>query len=186
MNGIILSIDVGEKHLGYTTVDLETMEFDSGIYEVLEKRGPNVVLGRVSSLYNFIEEISKKRIYAAVIERQVVGNEIAMEIMYSLVSLIYPHTSRITIFDPKRKFTAINQEYVTKNKQHKKLSIANMRKILATHKYPSFEHLSTILESQAKKDDIADSFNQLLIHMNDLKIECMNIDEIKQCVLEFP
>lgn len=182
MSGIVLSIDVGEKHLGYTTLDLATMEFDSGIYEVLEKRGPNVVIGRVSSLYKFIDELSKKNIVAAVIERQVVGNEIAMELMYSLVSLIIPHTSRICIFDPKRKFTSINQEYITKNKQHKRLSISNMRAILATNKYPSFVHLSSILEGQTKKDDIADSFNQLLIYLNDLKIECMTIEEIKSAI----
>ena len=144
MKGVVLSIDVGEKHLGYTTVDLETMEFDSGIYEVIEKRKTNVVLERVASLNQFINDIASKGIYAAVIERQVSGNEIAMELMYALVSLIYPYTQRICIFDPKRKFTSINQEYVSARKQHKKLSIANMNAILATNKFPSFDHLASV------------------------------------------
>lgn len=183
MKGRILSIDVGEKHLGYTTLDLETMEFNSGIYTVLEKRGNNVVLNRVSSLYKFIEDICVHGLYAAVIERQVSGNEIAMNMMYSLVSLIIPYTDKICIFDPKRKFTAINQQYISAGKKHKKLSIENMRKILATKKYTSFNKLSQILESETKKDDIADSFNQLLVYLNDIKIECISIEEIKSIVL---
>ena len=183
MKGRILSIDIGEKHLGYTTLDLETMEFNSGIYTVLEKRGSNIVLERVSSLHKFINEVAVNGLYAAVIERQVVGNEIAMELMYSLVSLIMPYTNRICIFDPKRKFTTINQPYITTGKKHKKLSIENMRKIIATNKFPSFAKLSSILESEPKKDDIADSFNQLLIYLIDLKIDCFSIDEIKSLVL---
>ena len=181
MKGLVLSIDVGEKHLGFTTVDLETMEFNSGVYQVLEKRGPNVVLGRVASLYQFVESFPNE-IYAAVIERQVVGNEIAMEIMYALVGLLYGHTPRICIFDPKRKFTTFNQEYRTTNKAHKKLSIANMKTILATHRFPSFVKLESILADQSKKDDIADSFNQLIVYLIDMKIECFSIDEVKKLI----
>lgn len=173
----VLSIDVGEKNLGWTvaripekytgTTEIKDIEFTSGIYDLeISKTHSNVVLARVASLHNFIfHYLPITNFHRVIIERQVMRNQVAMELMYSLVSMLYPLTSNIVIFDPKLKFTTIGQQYETKNKQHKKQSIENMRKMLATNISPSFEKLSVILDETKKKDDIADSFNQLIIQL---------------------
>jgi hypothetical protein len=95
-----------------------------------------------------------------VIERQTQNNTVAMELMYALTSLALFFTDNIIIFDPKLKFTAINEEYNTKNLQHKKKSVSMASSFLAD--YPQALEIFNRLE---KKDDVSDALNQGLIQL---------------------
>ena len=171
----ILSIDIGEKNLGWTTaytkneittLDIKDLEFDSGVFDYKKKRGLEVVKSRVSSLTEFFRRFDLRNLKLAIIERQVPGNHVACELMYAVTAILYQYTENIIIFDPKLKFSHIGQIYDTKNKKHKKQSILNMNRMLATSLSSSFGKLKSILDAAEKKDDIADSFNQLIIELS--------------------
>jgi len=171
----ILSIDIGEKNLGWTiaytkneitTLDIKDLEFDSGVFDYKMKRGLEVVKSRVSSLTEFFRRFDLRNLKLAIIERQVPGNHVACELMYAVTAILYQYTENVVIFDPKLKFSHIGQIYDTKNKKHKKQSILNMNRMLATSLSPSFSKLKSILDAAEKKDDIADSFNQLIIELS--------------------
>lgn len=171
----ILSIDIGEKNLGWTiaytkneitTLDIKDLEFDSGVFDYKMKRGLEVVKSRVSSLTEFFRRFDLRNLKLAIIERQVPGNHVACELMYAVTAILYQYTENIIIFDPKLKFSHIGQIYDTKNKKHKKQSILNMNRMLATSLSSSFSKLKSILDAAEKKDDIADSFNQLIIELS--------------------
>ena len=171
----ILSIDIGEKNLGWTiaytkneitTLDIKDLEFDSGVFDYKMKRGLEVVKSRVSSLTEFFRRFDLRNLKLAIIERQVPGNHVACELMYAVTAILYQYTENIVIFDPKLKFSHIGQIYDTKNKKHKKQSILNMNRMLATGLSSSFSKLKSILDAAEKKDDIADSFNQLIIELS--------------------
>ena len=171
----ILSIDIGEKNLGWTiaytkneitTLDIKDLEFDSGVFDYKMKRGLEVVKSRVSSLTEFFRRFDLRNLKLAIIERQVPGNHVACELMYAVTAILYQYTENVVIFDPKLKFSHIGQIYDTKNKKHKKQSILNMNRMLATSLSSSFSKLKTILDAAEKKDDIADSFNQLIIELS--------------------
>lgn len=174
MLSAVISIDIGEKNLGYTIATAQSFDversiadvnFVSNVYNLETKpsRG-DIVVQRVNALGNFVEKITKDLIVELVIiERQVPSNPIAMELMYSICSFFALKTQNVIIFDPKLKFNKIQQVYNTKNKAHKKLSIENMRKILDAFENESFGNLARVLDDLHKRDDVADSFNQLLI-----------------------
>ena len=174
-----VSIDVGEKNLGWTVayapaqndIELSKLMFRSGVYDFKPARKVDVVTHRVKSIIEFFDKlIGKTEVYGAVIERQVNLNQAAMQMMYSIATVLHMHTDNVSIFDPKRKFIAIGQQYDTKNKKHKKQSIANMRKMITyldKNKNKCAEGLATVLFSASKGDDIADSFNQLIIQLQD-------------------
>ena len=100
-------------------------------------------------------------IKTVIIERQINVNTMAMELMYALVSAIYPYTDNIIIFDPKLKFTTLSLKYDTKNKQHKKLSINIINNYL--NKYYS-QHVNKFM-GYTKRDDISDAILMLLIYI---------------------
>ena len=77
--------------------------------------------------------------------------------------MFWPFTKNVVIFDPKLKFEAIGQTYNTKNKAHKKQSILNMRTLMDLFDNDSFPELKKSLDDKKKQDDVADSFNQLMI-----------------------
>lgn len=183
----VISIDIGEKNLGWTyallaqstantalaqskrdfrALELKDIEFEAGVYDYKMKRGVEVVKSRVSSLTEFFKRFDLSILKLAIIERQVPGNHVACELMYAVTAILYQYTDNIVIFDPKLKFTHIGQTYDTKNKKHKKQSILNMNRMLATNESASFARLKSTLDAAAKKDDIADSFNQLIIELN--------------------
>lgn len=182
---IILSIDIGEKNLGYTIAEIKSLPFKledakivSGVFDYKNK-GKNVVLSRVSSLHQFFHEHIHDEVKFAIIERQVTMNKVAMELMYAVTAIIYNYTTDIVIFDPKMKFTHIGQQYDTKNKNHKKQSIKNMRVVLSHVEKPE---LLTVLDAAEKKDDIADSFNQFIVCCDDRKY--LDIEDIRDLYRE--
>lgn len=190
---IIISIDVGEKNLGYTVAQATTFDnltklskikFNSGVYNLNIKHGKNsIIISRVDALSKFIDFIIKSfgdDVYGLIIEKQVSKNYSAMEMMYSIIGLIYQYTKNIFIFDPKLKFNAIDQIYSTVNKSHKKLSISNMEKLLKSNLSESFSDLNKLLISSKKKDDIADSFNQLIIYLSMNNLINLSIENIKK------
>lgn len=186
---IIISIDIGRKNLGYTiasAVDfnkakINDVKFISGVYDLNEKPSKGeIVLQRILALKIFFEITIKDDVFCAIIERQVPSNLIAMELMYSVVSFISKYTNNIYIFDPKLKFNTIGQTYNTRNKEHKKQSINNMYKFISSVKNPCFNELETLLKDAKKRDDIADSFNQLIIYACMNEYIDLDISELKK------
>ena len=177
---LIVSIDIGEKNLGYTLAKVSSIPFKledaiitSGVFDYKSK-GKNVVIARVSSLHEFFRSVIDDEVKFAIVERQVGMNKVAMELMYAVTAILYNYTTDITMFDPKMKFTHIGQQYDTRNKNHKKQSIANMRTVLTHIDMPD---LLATLDKAEKKDDIADSFNQFIIYCDDNGY--LDIDDIR-------
>lgn len=180
-----ISIDIGEKNLGWTFAsfrdgasDIKDFHFMSGVFDYKTTRGRDMILNRVASLTDFFKTFNLQNLELAVVERQVPTNHVACELMYAVVAILYQHTSNVIIFDPKLKFSHIGQTYDTKNKKHKKQSIENMRRMLLTNESESFTSLLDVLSAAEKKDDIADSFNQLIIEMSILGIIKRDLREI--------
>ena len=124
----------------------------------------NVVESRCIAINTFFEDIAKQySIVRIIIEKQVPNNTIAMELMYSIYTkaLQYCEHKDVIIFDPKLKFSSINEPYDTKNKKHKKQSIMYAGNLIK-NSYPS---MLEQFNSHPKKDDIADAFNMLIIDM---------------------
>ena len=180
---LIISIDIGEKNLGWTTArfdkstdkkfDLKCITFNSGVYDFKQRNVKNsLVITRILALQEFFEKIitDEDELFGAVIERQVgMRNEVAMQLMYSVATILLRLTRNIIIFDPKRKFLEIGQQYCTKNKAHKKQSIENMKSFINSGILgnDNKKTLNMCLDISKKKDDIADSFNQLIIQIID-------------------
>lgn len=181
----ILSVDIGEKNLGWTFAKLRfveisgnryinfpTSEFISGVYDLEVDHRFSIVLSRINGINKFLQNLVRDmkitKFDKFIVERQVMRNNIAMELMYGILGVMTRYIDDckdIVIFDPKLKFTEIGQQYDTKNKNHKKQSIMNMNKFISTELSPSFITISEIVKHEKKKDDIADSFNQLIIQL---------------------
>lgn len=185
-----LSIDIGERNLGWTVCaiadSLEMSRFWSGRYDLTtHKKQTNVVLERVTAVHTFIDDIMSGKLIGqlipslkfVIIERQVPANEPAMCLMYAVASALYRYTNDIVIFDPKLKFSYVNQTYVTKNKAHKKQSVDNMRRICQHYRWNELEHE---LDDASKRDDIADSFNMMIVTLSSRGL--ITIDELKAIV----
>ncbi len=157
-----LSIDIGIRHLGYSILTNEGLIFDIFDIEDTYNRDPklkklnSIPVQRAYVLDQFLTDIIEKySIERIIVERQVQTNIVAMEIMYSIISLCITKIplDALIIYDPKKKFTDLHLKYSTKNKEHKKLSINVCREKLA-QLYPS---LLPSFDKHKKKDDIADS-----------------------------
>ena len=192
---LIISIDIGEKNLGWSTarfeyegstserIDIKDITFESGVYDFKSRRGDSIVMKRIFALQEWCGKVIRDddELEAAIVERQVgMRNEVAMQLMYAVASMLAMKTSNIVIFDPKRKFTVIGQQYCTKNKQHKKQSIINMKRMLSSRMNAGFEQLELAMGMAKKQDDIADSFNQLIVQMVVWDKLVQNLDDIKQ------
>ena len=92
-----------------------------GIFNITEhSHSSNVVESRCKAIDDFFEFIVKRyQLVRVVIEKQVPTNTIAMCLMYAIYTkaLQYCDVDNIVVFDPKVKFTSINEEYNTKNKE---------------------------------------------------------------------
>lgn len=157
-----LSIDIGIRHLGYSILTNDGLMFDIFDMEATIKKDPkikklnSVPVQRAYVLNHFLTEIIEKHsIERIIVERQVQTNTVAMEVMYSIISLCITKIplDALIIYDPKKKFTDLHLQYSTKNKAHKKLSINVCREKLE-RLYPS---LVDSFDAHSKKDDIADS-----------------------------
>ena len=186
----ILSIDIGYKNLGYTIFKIDrskpiTLRNIVPYFDVFNmtaytaKLKLNTVESRCIAVHAFFEDIAKKyNITRIIIEKQVPSNTIAMELMYSIYTkaLQYCEHKEIIIFDPKLKFSSINEEYDTKNKKHKRQSILYAGNAIKSM-YPD---LLQQFNNHSKKDDIADSFNMLLVNMIDRKELDIDFDQLRK------
>lgn len=157
-----LSIDIGIRHLGYSILTTEGLIFD--IFDIEDtykkdsrlKKINSVPVQRAYVLNEFLTRIiNEYSIEKIIVERQVQTNTMAMEIMYCIISLCITKIplENLIIYDPKKKFTDLHLKYTTKNKAHKKLSIAVCSETLE-RLYPA---LVESFNKHKKKDDIADS-----------------------------
>ena len=91
----MLSIDVGRKNLGYAFMKDEVLSY--GIYTLDDKTQKT----RIQSLNSFLSSFEFDTL---IVERQVVSNVIAMQLMSAI--LMYCEIKNITsiIFNPKNKF----------------------------------------------------------------------------------
>ena len=157
-----LSIDIGIRHLGYSILTSDGLVFD--IFDIEEAYTKHPLLKKINSvpvqrsyvLNQFLTDIIERyKIECIIVERQVQTNIMAMEIMYSIISLCITKIplEALIIYDPKKKFTDLHLKYSTKNKEHKKLAIEVCRRYLI-ELYPS---LLDQFDGHKKKDDISDS-----------------------------
>jgi hypothetical protein len=111
-------------------------------------------------------------------ERQVKKNYACYSLVYAIITICKFYGLPYYQFSPLWKFTSIRQEYNTKGKAHKQLSVDNCAKFL--YKYCDKAYVRFI--GYKKKDDIADSINQGVIYgllWNKYKV---TLDEYKECV----
>ena len=202
MSEIIISIDIGERNLGWTVVEikqgasLNEFKFSCGVYDI--KSSPNYrkyspVLSRISIISEFVDSLIESsrssggepnnnakpeiKLRAAIIEEQVRAATINRCLMYCVATALRKHTDNIILFKPYEKFTRIKQQIDTSNKKHKQLSIENMKKIT---KHYNLVNVETELEKYKKKDDIADSFNQLIIQLIKWNLVDITFDELNE------
>ena len=125
-------------------------------------KSKDVVTYRCTRIKEFFDKILSeyKVLKYVVIERQVPRNTVAMNLMYGINAYAQIYTDNIFIFDPKMKFTKLGVSYNTQNKAHKILSIDMAKKIMNS----IFPNYSKEIDTYEKQDDIADSFNQGMIH----------------------
>ena len=125
-------------------------------------KSKDVVTYRCTRIKEFFDKILSeyKVLKYVVIERQVPRNTVAMNLMYGINAYAQIYTDNIFIFDPKMKFTKLGVSYNKQNKAHKILSIDMAKKIMNS----IFPNYSKEIDTYEKQDDIADSFNQGMVH----------------------
>lgn len=178
----ILSIDIGVKNLGFAIFSYDNnqrlsqlkiedldLTFDVFNIEAFIKRQlkkdiyDNKVANRCVAVMHFFTTIAKQfNITKVVVERQVPTNTKAMELMYAVVMHSLQYTKDIVVFDPKCKFTYINEPYRTKSKEHKKQSVRWAGNVLGEWFGADFVQR---FSKHDKKDDIADAINQCIVHL---------------------
>ena len=173
----LLSIDIGMKNMSFAFIsiadgkiaDIQFEMFDLDEYGV-KKKSIGIAMQRCTAIQQiFNEKVVEHVPNEIIIEKQVPSNENAMCIMYSLISnslQILDHT-KVSLFDPKTKFTTLSINYDTKNKRHKKLSIELCTKLL---KNLEFAERLAEFHQHSKQDDIADAINQGIIWLYKNKI----------------
>ena len=145
--------------------DVVKKDTSKNLGKALIKKGAkskDVVTYRCTRIKEFFDKILSeyKVLKYVVIERQVPRNTVAMNLMYGINAYAQIYTDNIFIFDPKMKFTKLGVSYNTQNKAHKILSIDMAKKIMNS----IFPNYSEEIDTYEKQDDIADSFNQGMIH----------------------
>ena len=143
------------------TKDVAKKDVSKGVIKKGAK-SKDVVTYRCTRIKEFFDKILSeyKVLKYVVIERQVPRNTVAMNLMYGINAYAQIYTDNIFIFDPKMKFTKLGVSYNTQNKAHKILSIDMAKKIMNS----IFPNYSKEIDTYEKQDDIADSFNQGMVH----------------------
>ena len=180
---VILSIDIGVKNLAYAIITYPAITFD-----VIDISKPNNAVDRCRLIQKLIGNIIKENnVSDVVIEKQVPQNTVAMELMYSIITLALNFTSHIYLFDPKEKFTYLDLEYDTKNKAHKKLSVNIARNFLKFVEEDYFDSWNSFqmpynFEKYKKQDDIADAINQGIVYGLKNKLIHITKEEYKEMI----
>jgi len=182
MVNTVLSIDIGTKNLGYTIAKFNSRDsvknllFDMDIYTIDDKNNCDVVSYRIKKIRELFDRLQLPKETLVIIERQVQTNVIAMELMYAIAAISMERFSiPIIIFDPKRKFNYIKEEYSTTSKSHKKKSTEFACKFLQDNfieKYNTFK-------MHTKKDDLSDSLIQLLVTISENKMVSENYEKLR-------
>jgi hypothetical protein len=153
MSKRIMATDLGHQYIAWAPWDEENESVDYGIYKFgSDKR----CLNRVKGVCGFINSFSKN-IDVLIIERQVWQNRRAMEIQFALMSAAVMRGIEVILQHPTEKFRILGYECITEKQQHKRLSETIALEWLITVNDVSEIHLS----EYGKKDDIADSINEL-------------------------
>jgi Holliday junction resolvasome RuvABC endonuclease subunit len=190
---IILSIDIGMKNLGITSVvyssDVVDLTTSDVVFYNYNLANLSTITDRCKRLRAILNQLIGNYICTKIIiEKQFNNNTIAMCLMYALTSIgqeICINDGDLVVFAPDQKFRYINEKYETRNRKHKKKSVDHALKFISTHLQDKIDDFNRI----HKKDDIADSLNQLIIQLimwNKLRInenlytrnDLMNLFEI--------
>jgi hypothetical protein len=168
----VISFDIGTKNLAYTIITADKqLYFKLVNIDERIKRKEIKSFGRCRVLSEIMEEVvslinngennsmneganENSPLLKVVIEKQMKTNVIAMNLMYSLITIAFQYTEDIVVFVPNQKFVLLKQDFSTVNKSHKALSI-RLTKVLLEEYYP--EKLLEFTQLK-KKDDVADSF----------------------------
>jgi hypothetical protein len=152
MSKRIMATDLGHQYIAWTLWDEENESVDYGIYKFgNDKR----CLNRVKGVCGFVN--SFKNVDVLIIERQVYQNRRAMEIQFALMSAAIMQGIEVILQHPTEKFKILGYECITEKNQHKRLSETIALEWLNTVNDVSKIHLNEYV----KKDDIADSINEL-------------------------
>lgn len=170
----LLSIDIGIKNLGWAYFNGNSLEFGIFVIDSGKKTKESTVIHRCRRINDFFKMFGDKPMGHIVIERQVITNVSAMELMYVITMKAMTITDNVFIFDPKLKFTYYHETYDTKNKAHKKQSIEKAHRYLSEH----HEELLYDFEDYDKLDDISDAINQGITYMDMQGISYMDMQGI--------
>lgn len=151
-----LAIDVGRRNMGFAIYDRHTIKF--GLFDIEQQIKIDNIKGdapskRVKVLLKWFKNLIKNyHIVEVVVEKQVKQNGVAMQIENILLTLACENDIHFKIYDPKNKFQYIPIEFISKIKEHKKISIHYALNIIYNLNQ-SLEYFITF----DKKDDISDA-----------------------------
>jgi len=151
-----LAIDVGRRNMGFAIYDRHTIKF--GLFDIEQQIKIDNIKGdapskRVKVLLKWFKNLIKNyHIVEVVVEKQVERNGVAMQIENILLTLACENNIHFKIYDPKNKFQYIPIEFISKIKEHKKISIHYALNII----YNLNQSLEYFIIFD-KKDDISDA-----------------------------
>jgi hypothetical protein len=180
----MLSLDLGQKNLGWVYLDWDTQMLDFGLFIIDDAKSKDdefIIHHRCLKIQELIKGLKDRfKIDVVIIERQVKNNRVCQLISYAIVAFCVEYNYKVFIFSPLNKFKVIDQPYTTVKKAHKKLSIENCWKTLQVY-FPN--KLKEFLKNK-KKDDIADAFNQMWIYGILNNIIGVSFEEYREIVVE--
>jgi hypothetical protein len=179
-----LSLDLGFKNFSWCYINEKNgkwgeFDIDFGLFSLDEDNMKSKIENRVSKLIDFMKEKKNKyNIKVVVIEQQMRVNYQCCQLEYSLVTICKMLDLNYYLFKPLLKFTVIKQEYTTKQRLHKLLSISNAKKFLEKYCKDKVEEFLLY----KKKDDIADALNQGLIYCFMNNYWKMDLEEYRKII----
>jgi hypothetical protein len=179
-----LSLDLGTRNFSWVYIVEKNgaygeFDLDFGLFSLDEDNMKSKVDTRCNKLIKFMKE--KKEMYnikIVVIEKQMRMNYPCQNLVYSLVTICHMLGLEYYLFSPIFKFTTIQQDYTTRGKKHKDLSICNARRFLSRYASDKLEQFL----NYKKKDDIADALNQALIYGFINHYWLLDVEEYKRVV----
>jgi len=179
-----LSLDLGYVHFAWCYIAERNgaygqFDIEFGMFSLDEDNMKSKIENRVGKLIDFMKEKKEKYpIKVVVIEQQMKVNYQCVNLQYTLVTICKMLDLPYYLFKPLLKFTVIKQQYTTKQRLHKLLSISNAKKFL--EKYCK-DRVVEFLEYK-KKDDIADALNQALIYCFMNNYWKMDLEEYRKII----
>jgi hypothetical protein len=163
----IISFDIGTKNFAYTVLTSENESY----FKLIELDGrmkniDSVVIETCQILTKIVKEtisLFSECPLKIVIVREVRRDTVAINSMYSRITITLNYTNNILSFVANQKFIFVKDSYSAVKRAQKTLSIQLTRDLLSKHypdKLSKFNHFKM-------KDDIADSF--LMAYLSSLK-----------------